>query len=213
MFTIHVKNIMNANIKNRYMVRMMKVKWISVIPIVLFMCFFLLFKLYFNLDIGVGPVKADIIIDNEGVFEERAEKSTELLQEGYADRILVSPSLPYVLEWFYELGVDDSQIVREEEATSTWTNAVNSLQIMEDNGWDSALIVSSDYHIRRVRLSYERAKESLGMDVELTYISAYPLEDGEEVRYVNYPRHAGLAAEEVFKYLGYLLRLYYVIDL
>lgn len=169
--------------------------------------------LYYNLDVGEIAHEADVIIVNEGVYQERAQKGAELLHEGYADQILVSPALDYSLEWYYDLGVSDEQIIREDEATSTWTNATNSLAIMEENNWISALVVSSDYHLRRVKLSYERAKRALDYDVDLTYISAYPVEDGRLITYREDEVHRGFARGEVFKYMGYLLSLYRFIDL
>lgn len=169
--------------------------------------------LYYNLDVGETPVVADVIIVNEGLYEERSEKASELLNQGYAEQLLISPASPYVLEWYYELGVQDEQIVRENNATSTWTNAVNSLEIVEENYWDSALIVSSDYHMRRVKLAYERAKESINSDVQLIYVSAYPVENGEKIPYTEHYENGRFALNEVFKYIGYLFGLYHVIDM
>lgn len=172
-----------------------------------------LIGIYYNLDVGELPVEADIIIVNEGMYNERSEKAAELLNEGFADQILISPASPYVLQWYYNLGVQDEQIVRENEATSTWTNAVNSLEIIKENNWDTALVVTSDYHMRRVKFAYERVKESMNLDVRLTYVSAYPIEDGERIPYTQHPEHKRLALNEVYKLVGYLLGLYNVIDM
>src|SRR5699024_5692046 len=124
----------------------MKLKFSMIFSIVAVLLISYSVGLYYNLDVGQTPVKADIIIVNEGVYEDRSEKATQLLNQGYANQILISPASSYVLEWYYDLGVQEEQIVPEHEATSTWSNAVNSLEIVEENGWTSALVVTSDYH-------------------------------------------------------------------
>ncbi|UUX35254.1 YdcF family protein [Fundicoccus culcitae] len=169
--------------------------------------------IYFNLDIGEEPVEADIIIVNEGLNRERSEKVAELLEAGYANQVIISPSLDHILQWYYDLGIEENQIVHEDYATSTWTNALNSLAIMEEHGWDSALVVSSDYHMQRVRLSYERAMDQLEVDYDLTYVSAYPEVNGEQVKYTQNTEHQRFAIVEVFKYIGYGLGLYEFVDL
>ena len=191
----------------------MKLKFSMIFSIVAVLLISYSVGLYYNLDVGQTPVKADIIIVNEGVYEYRSEKATELLNQGYADQILISPASSYALEWYYDLGVQEEQIVPEYEASSTWTNAVNSLEIVEENGWTSALVVTSDYHMRRVRLAYERAKEAINSDVHLTYVSAYPVENVKEIPYTEHSVNRSMALYEVFKYTGYLIGLYYFIDL
>jgi len=59
-------------------------------------------------------------------------------------------------------------LILEEEATSTWTNATNMIEIMEENNWDSAIVVTTDYHTRRIHLSFERASREKDMD--FTYV-------------------------------------------
>lgn len=172
--------------------------------------------LFFNLDIGNKAQPADVIIVNEGLGPERAYEGVRLMQAGYADRIIVSPphgetddydALPY----YYEAGAIEDDLVLEMQATSTWTNAIYSIELMEEKGWKTALVVSSDYHMRRVKLSYERASQ--GKDLKFIYVSAYPMVEGQAVAYNRHPINFYYALNELWKYPGYLLALYHWLDL
>lgn len=171
--------------------------------------------LYFNLDIGGEPQAADVIIVPEGA-RDRSRKASELLNEGYSrsDRIIASPATdPYGFDArpaYYNNGVEDDQLINEDQGTSTWTNATNTIDIMQEEGWGSALIVTSDYHTRRTRLAFERASKDL--DLDFTYISSYRDRDGEKVTYRDNSNGRYQARREVVKYLGYLLGLYNFVD-
>lgn len=172
--------------------------------------------LYYHLDVGQEPVASDVIIVPEG-GDGREDRAVSLLLDGYSrsDKIIVSPLYGEYLNlipYYEEAGAQVDQLIGENEATSTYTNAVNTLKLMEENDWTSALVVTSDYHTRRTRMIYERVNREYGMD--LTYISAYLYsEDGQEIRYldVEWLRNAG--RREIYKYYGYLIGLYHVVDL
>lgn len=176
-----------------------------VFPLVLFLSIFV------GLDQGQTPQPADVIIVAGG-SPNRSYKAADLFLEGYADQIMESPITESILETYLYLGVPrENLVLDEQEATSTWTNATYTIEIMEEEGWDSALIVTTDYHIKRTRLSYERAAR--GKDLDFTYVSSYPERDGDSLEYMDYGagRHSG--RREVFKYWGYMIGLYHWIDL
>jgi uncharacterized SAM-binding protein YcdF (DUF218 family) len=52
------------------------------------------------------------------------------------------------------LGVPEKDIFLEKRATSTYENALCSLDILKRNGWHSAIVVTSPYHLRRTRLAF-----------------------------------------------------------
>jgi uncharacterized SAM-binding protein YcdF (DUF218 family) len=54
------------------------------------------------------------------------------------------------------LGVQSEDIILEKRAGSTYQNVVFTKDIMERHGWNSALVVSSPYHMRRVILVYNK---------------------------------------------------------
>lgn len=167
-----------------------------------------------NLIIDEEPILSDVIIVPEGAPPVRAPKASELLTNGYSEsnQIIISPINKETEQVYHYFGVSPEQIIPETEATSTYENAVNTLGMMEEYGFDSAIIVSSDYHMLRTKLIYERTNHDYGYD--LTYVAAYQWEDvefvpwyeaGEDQRYV--------ANLEFWKYWGYLLGLYHFFNL
>ena len=172
--------------------------------------------LYFNLDVGETPVLSDVIIVPEG-GDGREDQAGQLLLDGYSlsDRIIVSPLYGEnlnLLPRYQNAGVREDQIIAENEATSTYTNAVNTLELMEENGWGSALVVTSDYHMRRTRMIYERVNRHY--DFDLTYISAYVYtNEGVVITYLDTPGLRSAGRREIYKYYGYLFGLYHFLDL
>ena len=166
-----------------------------------------------NLEINEEPVVSDIINVPEGA-PERGVKASELLEEGYSEsgKVIVSPLIVDAeflqLKPYGELGMMDEDILADYQATSTWTNAVYSIALMEENGYDSAIVVSSDYHMNRVKFSFEKAAE--GKDLKFIYVSAggpYGLP------WIETQLGRRLAQNEIFKTVGYWLGLYHFIDI
>lgn len=175
---------------------------------------------YFNLNIGNSPTQADTIIVPEGPGTERAQKSVELLDQGYSknNKIIVSPFIneefgtDFSTHYHDLYGASSDNVIQENKASSTWTNAKHTLDLMQELGYTSALIVSSDYHTRRVRLAYERANKE--HDFDLTYVSAYPLDDeNKPIPYWDHFENKWYAFNEIPKLYGYQLGLYHLIDL
>ena len=166
-----------------------------------------------NLEINEEPVVSDIIIVPEGA-PERGVKASELLEEGYSEsgKVIVSPLIVDAeflqLKPYGELGMMDEDILADYQATSTWTNAVYSIALMEENGYDSAIVVSSDYHMNRVKFSFEKAAE--GKDLKFIYVSAggpYGLP------WIETQLGRRLVQNEILKTVGYWLGLYHFIDI
>ncbi|MGF3141089.1 YdcF family protein [Facklamia sp. P13064] len=170
-----------------------------------------------HLDIGQEAVEAEVVIVPGGEIV-RPLKAAELIQEGYvtSHSMIVSPLNEFIgtkplIDFIIDTGLSEDQVIGELEATSTWTNATNSIAIMEERGWQTALVVTTDYHSRRTRLVFERA--SRGKDMHFYYVSAYLKNaQGEEVLYQDSRQALRIMASEVYKYIGYYLELYYWID-
>ncbi|CZQ96597.1 MAG: YdcF family protein [Trichococcus flocculiformis] len=171
------------------------------------------FYILANLEINEEPVVSDIIIVPEGA-PERGVKASELLEAGYSEsgKIIVSPLLVDAellhLQPYGELGMMDDDILADYQATSTWTNAIYSIALMEENGFDTAIVVSSDYHMNRVKYSFEKAAK--GKDMTFIYVSAggpYGLP------WIETQLGRRLAQHEIFKTIGYWLGLYHFIDI
>lgn len=72
-------------------------------------------------------------------------------------------------------GVDESRIWKEEQASSTRTNFLYSLALMDERGVDGETpfaVVTSDYHIARSR--YIAAREGVGPDGIVMVSSTLP---------------------------------------
>lgn len=157
------------------------------------------------------PVPADVIIMLGGDDQGRLKKAAELYHAGYADFVMISP----IMDQYYSqskafanlLGIPDDALIEETEATSTYTNATLTLQMMEALGMESALVVTSDFHLKRSRLIFER--ENTG-DFELTYVAALS-DEGEKWYERSYARL--LWFKEFYKIWAYRLGLYKFVDL
>lgn len=124
----------------------------------------------------------------------------------------MSSATEHIVPYYLNDGAESDQLMLEEYSTSTWTNATHSVDIMEENNWDSALVVTTDYHTRRTRLSFERA--TLGKDMDFAYVSTYYKEDDEEpMTYLEHKPGWMTGIRETAKCFGYLFGLYHVIDL
>ncbi|RHW39537.1 YdcF family protein [Lysinibacillus yapensis] len=151
------------------------------------------------------PVKSDVIIVLSG-GEGRLEKAASLYDEGYAPQVLLTT---YGEDGFSKqevmaAGLPDEALILEEEATSTYTNALYSKQIMEKHQLNSAIVVTSDYHTKRTKFIFERVFEESG--AELTFVAATPADSLGEFSWFT-------AFGEYVKLIGYYLGLYKFIDL
>lgn len=171
--------------------------------------------MYFNLDVGTKPQEADVIIVPEGQIL-RGMKAVKLLNQDYArsHKIIVSPlnrASGTLKQTYHDIGAGADSIVAEPSATSTWTNATHTIKMMQEAGWESALVVTSDFHTRRTKLAFERAARGTGL--EFTFVSAYAEHDGQEVKYYQDDENIKLSIQEIFKLMGYYLYMYQWIDI
>lgn len=122
------------------------------------------------------PVKADVIILLSGEDKERGRmtKAAELYHAGYAERVILtnnrSPGSSF--EYAESFGIPREALIGENKATSTYENALYSKEIIEEEGFQSALVVTSNYHMRRSKLAFERVFRD--SDVTFTYVPYHP---------------------------------------
>ncbi len=88
--------------------------------------------------------------------EERVSRAIELHQNGYAKHLVLSSGFTRVYEEAEVMraiavarGIPIESIVLEEKANSTYKQVQNVSQILQNRGWDSILLVSAPYHMRR----------------------------------------------------------------
>ena len=162
-----------------------------------------------NLIVDEEPKVSDIIVVPEGASE-RAGEAVDLLEAGYSrsGKIIVSPLTQSNLDFYVGAGAPSDALINEANATSTYTNARNTLKMMQEMGYDSAIITSSDYHMLRTKMIYERQNRHYGFD--LTYVATYHDVAGEEVTWWRANRETGF--KEIKKFWGYMFFLYHWVD-
>ena len=129
------------------------------------------------LDYSQQPRQADAIIVLSGGGG-RVQEAARLYEQGYARYMVFSnateggdpPRRGNMRETALALGVPDEAILTEREADSTLDNAAFTLPIMQSAGLKSAIVVSSDFHMRRVQYLFEREYRDSG--ITLTYIGS-----------------------------------------
>jgi len=119
------------------------------------------------------PHKADaILVFGGGVGEtgspgkstiERARYAAQLYKGGYADRIIFSSGYTYTYNdaenmrlFAVSMGVPEKDIILEQNANSAYENVIFSKEILDKNNWDSALVISSLYNMRRVSMVFNK---------------------------------------------------------
>lgn len=143
------------------------------LPLLLMLFLFLCAGLF--LPVTEAPKQADVIIILSGGGG-RVEQGVQLFQEGNAPQILLSNAKEItgpagdMRETALSLGIPESAILTEDAAESTYQNAQLTLPIMQQEGFKSAIVVSSDFHMRRVKFIFDHVYKKSG--IELTYIGA-----------------------------------------
>ncbi|MGR9048780.1 YdcF family protein [Halobacillus faecis] len=110
---------------------------------------------------------------------ERLHHAAELFKEGVADYMILTNSTESgtTPEEAMSIGVPHDAIIKEPSATSTYENATLSKDIMEEEDFESALVVTSDYHSRRTKMTFD---DIYGNQIQLDYsFSPSPFEPSD----------------------------------
>lgn len=110
------------------------------------------------------PADAVVAISG-GETDARIERAIELYQDGFAPIIIFSgdafdPWSPSNAKSMKEIAVRDygipaDDIIIEEESASTYENALNLKPVFEDNNIESIILVTSPYHQRRSKMTFQ----------------------------------------------------------
>jgi vancomycin permeability regulator SanA len=118
------------------------------------------------LDVNENPKKSDVIIVLSGGRIDRLEKGVELYNQGQAPFLMISNgSEERLYETALKMGVPSKSIILEKDAKSTTENAILTIDLMEKHNLQSAIVVSSNYHMRRVKSNYDKANKYKGLDI------------------------------------------------
>lgn len=88
----------------------------------------------------------------------RCEAALQAYEDGLASNIIVSGAqgsdepvaeATAMYDWLVSQGVPKERIFLESASYDTWENLQNSREIMLENGWQTAIVVTSDYHLER----------------------------------------------------------------
>jgi uncharacterized SAM-binding protein YcdF (DUF218 family) len=121
------------------------------------------------------PEKVDVIIAL-GSEPERAGYAAHLYGLGFSDTIIITgwgSSVDRMAERAAREGVHKQDLILEKESISTYQNALYSKKIVLRNGFRSAIVVSSPYHMRRAKMVFDRVYRNSG--VKLLYCPTGPL--------------------------------------
>ena len=110
--------------------------------------------------------KADVIIIPGSSRTELAQRAAELLEQGYAEYVIVSGAdnkklkeseAEFLYDQLVKMGIDPARIIKENRATNTYENAVLCLSKCKELkiDTDKMIIVCKNYHSRRVKLTFE----------------------------------------------------------
>jgi len=123
------------------------------------------------------PAESDVIIVLGGEMNgERTRKGAELYREGVAPKVMLSDGTKMswrttAIKEMYDLavleGVPPEDLIQENRSRSTYENAVYSKELMRELGYDSAVVVTTDWHAKRSRFIFEKVYKGSG--VELAY--------------------------------------------
>lgn len=139
-------------------------------------------------------------VTNEGVPSERLaarlDKAIELYEASVASKILVSGGVgasgydeaEVMAEYLAERGVPSSDILVDSLGVNTRATAENTANLMEKNGWTSAIVVTQYFHVTRSRLAFhqegiEQVSTAHANHVELRDVYALTREIPAYVKY------------------------------
>ena len=111
----------------------------------------------------------------------RCEAALEAWREGLAPAIIVCgaqggdepmPEAIAMRDWLMAQGVPEANIVLEGASFNTEQNLENAKALMDERGWKSAVVVTSDYHLQRALwLARDAGIDACGIPAE----SPHPL--------------------------------------
>ncbi|MDP4086526.1 MAG: YdcF family protein [Bacillota bacterium] len=154
----------------------MKHKRVAVFLVVFITMFYLFLNAGKFLVIHGKIHKSDAIVVLSGDRGERIEKAAELYHKGYGKYFVISgghiyqhiTSAQLMRDHAIALGVPKQAILLENRADSTYENAHFTKSVLKKNSIHSAIIVSSNYHMRRVKMIFDREYKNTKILLEYT---------------------------------------------
>lgn len=126
--------------------------------------------------VNQSPQNADVIIVLSGNPDElitRMEHACFLYQSHYAPHLIISGEniiCKVMRNNALKEGIPSEAIITEDNSFSTYENALHTKEVMVSYGFKSAIIVSSEYHMRRTKFLFDNIYRGTG--ITLLYCSA-----------------------------------------
>ncbi len=86
------------------------------------------------------------------VYRARLLYARDLYERGMAPNIIVteqSPAAEIARDYLVTIGVPEEAIRYENRSTTTWENLLYAREVMRDEGWRTAIVVSCGFHMLR----------------------------------------------------------------
>ncbi|MED3561005.1 YdcF family protein [Bacillus xiapuensis] len=154
--------------------------------------------------------KSDAIIVLSGDRGERVERAAELYQKGYAKYFVISGGIVYhdvtmaqlMKEHAIQLGIPEKAIIMEDRADSTYENAYFTKKVIKSYPIHSAIVISSNYHMKRVKMIFDREFKDTGL--KLFYTGAKD-QYFSKTRWWSNNKSIMITITEYIKMVGYAL--------
>ncbi|QQD85647.1 YdcF family protein [Jeotgalicoccus sp. ATCC 8456] len=153
------------------------------------------------------PEDSDVIVVLGGGDQGRMKRAADLYESSYAEKVIVTPvgdryNTEELTNIARHYGIEEEDIIVDSESTSTYTNAQRTIEIMDENDFELAMIVTSDYHVKRAKIIFDRLNDG---SKSFTYIAAGNLEGDIWIDREDAIRHW---LSESIKVWGYRFGLY-----
>jgi uncharacterized SAM-binding protein YcdF (DUF218 family) len=156
------------------------------------------------------PVRSDAIVVISGDEQmARFSEGVNLYERGLGQYLVFSgaafdngtSNADVMRDLAVQRGVPDSAILEEPFGEDTWGNAVHTRQVLEAHRLRSAILVTSPYHARRAKLTFDAAYASSGIELK---VHAAPDSQWRKLSWWQQPETRRLTFTELQK-LGYIL--------
>src|SRR5579864_4972373 len=121
-----------------------------------------------------APRKSDAIVVISGDEQlARFAEGVNLYQQGFGTYLVFSgaaydnstSNADVMRDMAMQRGIPESAILEEPQGEDTWGNAVYTRQVLEEHGLQSAILVTSPYHLRRAQETFDAAYEGSGIQL------------------------------------------------
>jgi len=157
-----------------------------------------------------APTRSDAIVVISGDEQmARFQEGVNLYQRGLGQYLVFSgaaydngtSNADVMRSLAVKRGVPAGAILEESHGEDTWGNAVYTRQVLEDHGLHSAILVTSPYHARRARLTFDAAYAGSGIAL---MVHAAPDSQWRKLSWWQQPETRRLTFTELQK-LAYIL--------